>query len=74
MKDRYDTVPETGHLRLAVNPGLSSVQVLAAALEKRVRAGGGRISMKHFLWPDYRMLPALFHPSGKALASPRRRA
>jgi len=74
MRNVNDKMPGAGHLRLALIPGDSAVQLVAAALEKRVRAGGGRISVKHFLWPDYRMLPALVHPSGKALPLARRRA
>ncbi len=74
MRNVNDKLPGTGHLRLALNPGASSVQLLAAALEKRARAGGGLISVKHFLWPDYRMLHALVHPAGKALPFARRRA
>jgi hypothetical protein len=74
MKDQNDKTPGTGDLRVALNPGSSAVHLMAAAMEKRARAGGGRISLKHFLWPDYRMLPALAHPAGKALAAARRRA
>ena len=74
MKDQNDKARGTGNLRLSVNPGTSSIQLLAAAGDKRIRAGGGLISVKHFLWPDYRMLPALAHPSGKSLAHARRRA
>jgi len=74
MKDKNDKVPGSGNLRLSVNPGTSSIQLLAAAGEKRIRAGGGLISVKHFLWPDHRLLPALAHPAGKAVAAARRRA
>ena len=74
MKDQNDKTPGAGKVHIALKPGTSSIQLLAAARERRVRAGGGLISVKHFLWPEYRMLPALVHPGGKSLAAARRRA
>ena len=59
--------PGRPEVRLGLRPGVSAIQLLAAAMEKSVRAGAGLISSKHFLWPDFRMMPALVHPSGKAL-------
>lgn len=57
-----------GTVRISVTPGASSIKLLAAAVEKSVRAGAGLISSRDFLWPDYRLTPALVHPSGKGLA------
>jgi hypothetical protein len=74
MTDWNDKLPGTGNLRISLKPGTSAIQLLAASLDKRVRAGDGRISVKLFLWPDYRMMPALVHPGGKALPFARRRA
>ena len=73
MKERDDNAPQTGSFSISLKPGTSAIHLLAAAVEKRIRAGAGRISVKHFLWPDYRMLPALAHPAGKGFAGARRR-
>jgi hypothetical protein len=70
MKDkvRENRAPRAGTVRISVTPGASSIKLLAAAVEKSVRAGAGLISSRDFLWPDYRLTPALVHPSGKGLA------
>ncbi|HVP91610.1 MAG TPA: hypothetical protein VMS75_10400 [Terriglobales bacterium] len=54
-------------VRLGLRPGVPAIQLLAAAVEKSIRAGAGLISSRHFVWPDFRMMPALVHPSGKAV-------
>ncbi len=64
---RPGTAGRPSAVRLGLRPGLAVNQLLAAAVEKSVRAGAGLISSKHFLWPDFRMMPALVHPEGKAL-------
>jgi hypothetical protein len=73
MKERNDDFPGTGIVRISLKPGTSAIQLLAMAMEKSIRTGAGLISVKHFFWRDYLMLPALVHPSGKALAPARRR-
>jgi hypothetical protein len=65
--------PKPGAIRIALKPGTPAIVLLATAVEKRIRAGAGRISIKHFVWPDFRMLPALVHPSGKGVSAARRR-
>jgi hypothetical protein len=47
---------------MALGPGVSAIQLLAAAVERRIRAGAGLISLEHFPRPDYRMMAALVHP------------
>lgn len=61
--------PRLGTVPISVTPGTSSIKLLAAAVEKSVRAGAGLISSRDFLWPDYRLTPALVHPSGDGLAN-----
>ena len=68
VEGREKKAPKQGTVRVSVTPGASSIKLLAAAVEKRVRAGAGLISSRHFLWPDYRLTPALAHPRGKSLA------
>ncbi len=61
------TAARPAAVRLGLRPGVPAFQLLAAAMEKSVRAGAGLISSRHFVWPDFRMMPALVHPAGKAL-------
>jgi hypothetical protein len=73
MRERDKNIPQPGRVqpgtvRISLNPGTSAILLLAAAVERKIRAGAGRISMKHFLWPDLRTLPAQVHPSGRAMA------
>lgn len=68
-KERENRAPKPGTVRISVTPGASSIKLLAAAVEKSVRAGAGLISSRDFLWPDYWLMPALVHPSGKGLAT-----
>ncbi|MGA2531639.1 MAG: hypothetical protein ABSG19_01240 [Candidatus Aminicenantales bacterium] len=55
-------------VRVSLTPGTSVLGLMAAAVEKKVRAGAGLISSRDFLWPDYRLTPALVHPSGDGSA------
>jgi hypothetical protein len=48
-----------------MKPGRSAIQLVATAIENKVRSGASRVSMKYFVWPDYRVIPALVHPGGK---------
>lgn len=41
--------------------------LIAAAVQKKVRAGAGLISVKPFIWPDHRRLPAFVHLDGKRM-------
>jgi len=68
VEEREKRAPKRGTVRISMTPGDSSIKLLAAAMEKSVRGGAGLISSRHFLWPDYRMMPALVHPSGKGMA------
>jgi hypothetical protein len=72
MREQDKDIPQTVRVRIALSPGTSAILLLAAAVDRKIRAGAGRISVKHFLWPDLRTdlrtLPALVHPSGRAMA------
>lgn len=64
---KQGTAARPAAVRLGLRPGVPAFQLLAAAMKKSVRAGAGLISSRHFIWPDFRMMPALVHPEGKAL-------
>jgi hypothetical protein len=52
---------------VSLTPGTSVLGLMAAAIEKKVRAGAGLISVSQFLWPDHQSLPAFVHPAGKQM-------
>ncbi|MGZ7046375.1 MAG: hypothetical protein ACXVJK_08625 [Candidatus Aminicenantales bacterium] len=54
-------------VRVSLTPGTSVLGLIAAGIEKRVRAGAGLISVSQFLWPDNQRLPALAHTGGKRM-------
>jgi hypothetical protein len=68
MRERNKNIPQSEPVRISLKPGTSAIFLLAAAVERKIRAGAGRISMKHFLWPDFRTLPAQIHTGGQAMA------
>jgi hypothetical protein len=51
-----------------LNPGASPILLLAAAVERKIRAGAGLISTKYFVWPEFGTLDAELHPGGRGVA------
>jgi hypothetical protein len=68
MRGQDENTPRTAAVRISLNPGTSPILLLAAAVERKIRAGAGLISMKHFLWPEFGTLPVELHPGGRPVA------
>ncbi len=73
MNTPKSRTPRMGMLKISVKPGLPAIQLMAAAITKKIRAGAGLISLEHFPGADGRMAPALVHPAGRGMASAARR-
>jgi len=67
-KERAHKARRGGTRRIKVAPGASVIKLLAAAVEKNVRAGAGLISVNGFPRRDFRMMPVLVPPRGRGLA------
>ena len=68
MKRLENRIPRLGMLQISVKPGLPAIQLMAAAITKKIRAGAGLMSLEHFPGPDRRLEPAFVHPAGRGLA------
>jgi hypothetical protein len=68
MREQDKNTPQPGPVRISLKPGTPAIFLLAAAVERKIRAGAGRVSVKYFLWPDFRTLPAHIHTGGRATA------
>jgi hypothetical protein len=65
-KNNERRVRRSSAFRVSLTPGRSAFCSIAAAVERKVRAGAGLISVSQFIWPDLQRLSAIFHPAGKS--------
>jgi hypothetical protein len=68
MRDRTHDASKIKTLRLALRPGASSINQLAAAMARRSRACAGRISVASFFFPYVPGFPVFAYPGRKSLA------
>ncbi len=68
MKDRAHSASRIKTLRIAVKPGASAMNQLAAALSRRAPSRASAISVASFFFPYCPGFPALAYPGRKAQA------
>jgi hypothetical protein len=68
MKDRTHDASRIKTLRLALRPGASAINQLAAAVARRRSACAGRISVASFFYPYVPGFPVYAYPGRKSLA------
>lgn len=68
MKDRKHDASKIKTLQLALRPGASAINQLAAAMTGRDGARAGRISMAGFFFPYLPGFPVFAYPGRKPLA------
>jgi hypothetical protein len=68
MRNREHDASKIKTLQLAVRPGASAINQLAAAMSRRNRASAGRISVASFFFPYFPAFPVFAYPGRKPLA------
>jgi len=68
MRNRTHDASKIETLQLALGPGASAVNQLAAAMTRRSRSGAGLISVASFFFPYVPGFPVFAYPGRKCLA------